>query len=57
VDAWYLEGEKEDLYAIVYFSRKKRYGGKSMPKCEILPDWDAVLQRLTADRAEVMSKL
>src|ERR1035437_2716948 len=30
-DAWYVEGEKEDLYAIVYFSGKKRYAGKSMP--------------------------
>ena len=27
-DAWYVEGEKEDFYAIVYFGRKKRYGGK-----------------------------
>ena len=56
-DAWYVEGEKEDFYAIVYFSQKKRYGGKSMPKCEILPDWDAVLQRFAADHAEAMSKL
>jgi hypothetical protein len=56
-DAWYVEGEKEDLYAIVYFSQKKRYGGKSMPKCEILPDWDAVLQRFAADHKQAMSKL
>ena len=55
--AWYVEGEKEDFYAIVYFSRKKRYGGKSMPKCEILPDWDAVLQRFAADHKQAMSKL
>ena len=27
-DAWYVEGEQEDFYAIVYFSQKKRYGGK-----------------------------
>jgi hypothetical protein len=56
-DAWYVEGEKEDLYAIVYFSRKKRYAGKSMPKCEILPDWDAVLQRFAADHKQAMSKI
>ena len=56
-DAWYVEGEKEAFYAIVYFSQKKRYGGKSMPKCEILPDWDAVLQRFAADHKEAMSKL
>ena len=56
-DAWYVEGEKEDLYAIVYFSQKKRYGGKSMPKREILPDWDAVLQRFAADHKQAMSKL
>ena len=49
-DAWYVEGETEDFYAIVSFSQKKRYGGKSMPKCEILPDWDAVLQRFAADQ-------
>jgi hypothetical protein len=53
-DAWYVEGEKEDLYAIVYFSQKKRYGGKSMPKCEILGDWHAVLQRFAADHKESM---
>ena len=56
-DAWYVEGEKEDLYAIVYFSQKKRYGGKSMPKCEILQDWDSVVQRFAADHKESMSKL
>src|ERR1035437_8259393 len=33
-DAWYVEGEKEDFYAIVYFSQKQRYGGKSRPKWE-----------------------
>ena len=48
-DAWYVEGEKEDFYAIVYFSRKKRYSGRMMPACEILPDWDAVLRRFAAD--------
>ena len=56
-DAWYVEGEKEYLYAIVYFSQKKRYGGKSMPKCEILQDWDSVVQRFAADHKESMSKL
>ena len=56
-DAWYVEGEKEDLYAIVYFSQKKRYGGKSMPKCELLTDWDAVLRRFAADHKQAMSKL
>ena len=56
-DAWYVEGEKEDFYAIVYLSRKKRYGGKSMPKCEILPDWDAVLQRFAADHKEAMTEV
>ncbi len=56
-DAWYVEGEKEDFYAIVYFSRRKRFGGKLMPMCEILADWDAVLQRFAADHAEAMSKL
>lgn len=47
--AWYVEGEKESFYAIVYFGRRKRYGGKMMPLCEILPDWDAVLRRFAAD--------
>ena len=56
-DAWYVEGETEDFYAVVYFGRKKRYGGKLMPQCEILPDRDAVLQRFAADHAEAMSKL
>jgi len=56
-DAWYVEGEKEDFYAIVYFSRKQKYGGKLMPRCEILADWDAVLQRFAADHAEAMSKI
>lgn len=56
-DAWYVEGEKEDFYAIVYFSQKQRYGGKSMPGCEILPDWDAVLKRFAADHKEEMSRL
>lgn len=48
-DAWYVEGEKDDFYAIVHFGRKKRYGGKMMPLCEILPDWDAVLRRFADD--------
>lgn len=48
-DAWYVEGENDDFYAIVYFGRKKRYGGKMMPLCEILPDWDAVLHRFATD--------
>ena len=48
-DAWYVEGEKDEFYAIVYFGRKKLYGGKMMPSCEILPDWDAVLHRFAAD--------
>ena len=48
-DAWYVEGEKEDFNAIVYFGRKKRYGGKMMAACEILPDWDAVLRRFAED--------
>ncbi len=47
-DAWYIEGEKEDFYAIMSFGRKKRYGTKMMPACEILPDWDAVLRRFAA---------
>ncbi len=48
-DAWYVEGERNAFYTIVYFGRKKRYGGKMMPFCEILPDWDAVLRWFTAD--------
>ena len=28
-----------------------------LPKCEILPDWDAVLQRFAADHTEAMSKI
>ena len=48
-DAWYVEGEKEAFYAILYFGKKKRYGGRMMPACEILPDWDAVLRRFAAD--------
>jgi hypothetical protein len=56
-DAWFIEGEKEEFYAIVYFGRRKRYGGKSMPACEILPDWDAVLQRFAADHGRAMSKV
>lgn len=56
-DAWYVEGEKEDFYAIVYFGRKKRYGSRMMPECEILADWDAVLQRFAADHAKAMSSL
>lgn len=56
-NTWYVEGEKEDFYAIVYFGQKKRYGGKSMPKCEILPGWDAVLQRFAADHEAAMKTL
>lgn len=56
-DAWYVEGEKEDFYAIVYFSRRKRYGTRLMPVCEILPDWDAVLERFAEDHRKAMSKL
>jgi hypothetical protein len=48
-DAWYVEGEKEDFYAIVYFGRKMRYGGKTMPVCEVLPDRGAVLRRFADD--------
>ena len=55
--AWFVEGEKEALYAIVYFGRKKQYGDKLMAKCEILPDWDAVLLRFAADHEKAMSKL
>jgi hypothetical protein len=55
-DAWYIEGEKEKLYAIIYFSQKQRYEGKFMPKCEILPDWTAVLQRFAADHEKAVSK-
>ena len=51
---WFVEGEKDEFYAIVYFDRKKRYGGKTMPLCEILPDWDAVLKRFAADHEEAM---
>ena len=58
-DAWFVESEdeKEDFYAIVYFCQKKRYGTKFMPKCEILPDWDAVLERFAEDRAKAMRNL
>lgn len=56
-EAWFVEGEKETFYAIVYFGRKKKYGGKLMPRCEILPDWDAVLLRFAADHQKAMSKL
>ena len=56
-DAWYVEGEKEDFYAIVYFSRKKLYGSKLMPLCEILPDWNAVLKRFARDHEEAMRTL
>jgi hypothetical protein len=54
---WYVEGEEDDFYAIVYFERKKRYRGKMMPSCEILPDWDAVLKRFAADHDAAMKKL
>jgi hypothetical protein len=56
-DAWYVEGEKGEFYAIVYFSRKKRYGTRMMPSCEILPDWDAVLRRFAEDHNKAMSEL
>ena len=57
-DAWYVEGEEDDFHAIVYFGRKKRYGSKMMPACEILPDWDAVLHRFAEDakKANVESR-
>lgn len=55
--AWYVEGEKEQFYAIVYFSREKRYGTRMMPFCEILPDWDAVLRRFAEDHKKAMSEL
>jgi hypothetical protein len=55
-DAWYVEGEKEEFYAIVCFRRKKRYGTRMMPSCEILPDWDAVLRRFAEDHKKAMSK-
>jgi hypothetical protein len=54
---WYVEGEEDPFYAIIYFDRKKRYRGKTMPGCEILPDWDAVLKRFASDHAEAMKKL
>lgn len=54
---WYVEGEKDPFYAIVYFGRKKRYRGKTMPLCEILPDWDAVLKRFASDHEQAMKKL
>jgi hypothetical protein len=56
-DAWFVDGEKEDFYAIAYFGQQKRYGTKLMPRCEILADWDAVLQRFATDHAEAMSKI
>ena len=56
-DAWFVDGEKEDFYAIVYFGQKKRYGTRLMPRCEILADWDAVLARFAADHKEAMSKI
>jgi hypothetical protein len=56
-DAWYVEGEKEDFYAIVHFGQRKRYGTKLMPRCKILADWDAVLARFAADHEEAMSKI
>ena len=56
-DAWYVEGEKEEFYAIVYFSRKKRYGTRMMPSCEILPDWHAVLHRFAEDHKKAMAEL
>jgi len=56
-DAWYVEGEKGNFYPIVYFGQKKRYGTRWMPKCEILPDWDTVLERFAADHKEAMNKI
>ncbi len=56
-NAWYVEGEKDDFYAIVYFGRRKNYGGKVMPVCEILADWDAVLRRVAKDSSEAQSRL
>ena len=55
-DAWYVEGEEEDFYAIVYFRKRTRYGTKLMPKCEILPDWDAVLRRFAEDHQAATRK-
>lgn len=54
---WYVEGEEDPFYAIVYFDRKKRYRGKTMPLCEVLPDWEAVLKRFASDHDEAMKKL
>ncbi len=48
-NAWYVEGEKDAFYAIVYFGKNKHYSTKMMPACEILPDWDAVLRRFAED--------
>jgi hypothetical protein len=53
--AWFVDDEKEKFYAIVYFGRRKRYGIKWMPKCEILADWNAVLARFAADHKKAMS--
>ena len=55
-DAWFVEGEKEDFYALVYFSQKKRYGTRLMPRCEILPDWQSVLQRFASDHEQAIRK-
>jgi hypothetical protein len=33
-DAWFVDGEKEDLYAIVYFSQKKRMAASSCPSAK-----------------------
>ncbi len=56
-DAWYVEGEAEDFYAIVYFGEKKRYGTRMMPKCEILKDWNAVLRRFATDHEAAMREV
>lgn len=56
-NAWYVEGEKAPFYAIIYFGRKKRYGSRMMPACEILPDWDAVLNRFAADAKQAADGL
>lgn len=46
----------EDFYALVYFSQKRRYGTRLMPKCEILPDWQSVLQRFASDHEQAIRK-
>jgi len=55
-DAWYVEGEKDAFYAIVYCGWRKRCGGKLMPSCEILPDWDVVWHRFAEDAKKAQSR-